>query len=158
MRTGKRSNVSSQVWLVWESCTWVVRAIDMSRRRVAETRAPIFGLFGGRLLSDDCSPISWPGVGGGGTFAYIMVWLHRIPPMMSALAFGYGVGMAAPDAAIDGARSAVGNAYDAASRPAPAAVAPGYQTHGYPPVGYGYPPPPPAVSYTHLTLPTIYSV
>ncbi|MEQ9321862.1 MAG: transglycosylase SLT domain-containing protein [Polyangiaceae bacterium] len=67
--------------------------------------------------------------------------------MMSALAFGYGVGMAAPDAAIDGARSAVGNAYDAAARPAPAAVAPGYQTHGYPPVGYGYPPPPPGYAY-----------
>lgn len=78
--------------------------------------------------------------------------------MMSALAFGYGVGMAAPDAAIDGARNAVGSAYDAASRPASAAVAPGYgaagyQAAGYPQPGYGYPPapgygyPPPGYGY-----------
>lgn len=31
-----------------------------------------------------------------------MVWLYKIPPMMSALAFGYGVGMAAPESTLDG--------------------------------------------------------
>ncbi|MBW2458535.1 MAG: transglycosylase SLT domain-containing protein [Deltaproteobacteria bacterium] len=36
-----------------------------------------------------------------------MAWLHNIPPMISALAFGYGVGMAAPDSTLDGMRMAL---------------------------------------------------
>ncbi len=36
-----------------------------------------------------------------------MDWLSKIPPMISALAFGYGLGMAAPEAAIDRVRTAV---------------------------------------------------
>jgi membrane-bound lytic murein transglycosylase D len=36
-----------------------------------------------------------------------MSLVHRIPPLISALAFGYGVGMAAPDGAIDSVHSAV---------------------------------------------------
>ncbi|AKT38897.1 lytic transglycosylase domain-containing protein [Chondromyces crocatus] len=36
-----------------------------------------------------------------------MSFVHKIPPMVSALAFGYGVGMAAPDAAITPVRAAV---------------------------------------------------
>ncbi len=37
-----------------------------------------------------------------------MAWLHNIPPMISALAFGYGVGMAAPDSTLDDMRLALG--------------------------------------------------
>lgn len=36
-----------------------------------------------------------------------MDWLSKIPPMISALAFGYGLGMAAPEAALDHVRGAV---------------------------------------------------
>jgi len=36
-----------------------------------------------------------------------MDWLSKIPPMISALAFGYGLGMAAPEAAFDRVRNAV---------------------------------------------------
>ncbi|MEM1031870.1 MAG: transglycosylase SLT domain-containing protein [Myxococcota bacterium] len=36
-----------------------------------------------------------------------MAWLYKIPPMMSALAFGYGVGTAAPDATLDGVAAVV---------------------------------------------------
>ncbi|MBM4373995.1 MAG: transglycosylase SLT domain-containing protein [Deltaproteobacteria bacterium] len=36
-----------------------------------------------------------------------MDWLSKIPPMISALAFGYGLGMAAPEAAFDRVRAAV---------------------------------------------------
>lgn len=36
-----------------------------------------------------------------------MDWLSKIPPMISAMAFGYGVGMAAPEAAFDHLRAAV---------------------------------------------------
>ena len=42
-----------------------------------------------------------------------MSLIHRIPPLISALAFGYGVGMAAPDGAITSVHSAV----SAAGRP-----------------------------------------
>jgi len=37
-----------------------------------------------------------------------MTWLEKIPPMVSALALGYGVGMSAPDSTIVRMRSAVG--------------------------------------------------
>src|SRR5690349_20069560 len=36
-----------------------------------------------------------------------MSLLHRIPPLVSALAFGYGVGMSAPDAALSPVQAAV---------------------------------------------------
>lgn len=39
-----------------------------------------------------------------------MSLLNRIPPLISALAFGYGVGMAAPDGALTSVRSAVSDA------------------------------------------------
>src|SRR5262249_48358468 len=39
-----------------------------------------------------------------------MSLLHRIPPMVSALAFGYGVGMAAPESTISSMHSAVAGA------------------------------------------------
>ncbi len=39
-----------------------------------------------------------------------MSLLHRIPPMISAIAFGYGVGMAAPEATIDSMQAAVAGA------------------------------------------------
>lgn len=73
-----------------------------------------------------------------------MEWLSKIPPMMSALAFGYGVGMAAPDAAIDDVRGAL-------SRP-PGAVAPGAALPPGAPPGWGpgwgpYPPPPHLYGY-----------
>lgn len=50
--------------------------------------------------------------------SYIMSLLHKIPPVISAIAFGYGVGMAAPEAAISSVRTAVtgearGGAYTA---------------------------------------------
>lgn len=38
--------------------------------------------------------------------AYTMSLVHKIPPMISALAFGYGVGMAAPEATISSVRAA----------------------------------------------------
>jgi membrane-bound lytic murein transglycosylase D len=57
-----------------------------------------------------------------------MSLLHRIPHLVSALAFGYGIGMTAPDAALAPVQAAVVAASDpqAASRPAPvkAAAAP----------------------------------
>jgi len=48
-----------------------------------------------------------------------MTLIHKIPPMVSALAFGYGVGMAAPESTI----SSVGAAVGGHGAPAPAAVA-----------------------------------
>lgn len=36
-----------------------------------------------------------------------MTLLHKIPPLISAIAFGYGVGMAAPESAIDSMQTAV---------------------------------------------------
>jgi len=38
---------------------------------------------------------------------YIMSLVHKIPPIISALAFGYGVGMAAPDSAISSVSAVV---------------------------------------------------
>ncbi len=66
-----------------------------------------------------------------------MDWLSKIPPMISALAFGYGVGMAAPETTIDRMRAAV----DGAGRPvaAQAPVPAGWQP--------GYPPPHPYAGY-----------
>jgi len=46
-----------------------------------------------------------------------MSLLHKIPPMISALAFGYGVGMAAPETTISSVQRAV-VAYHEAPRPA----------------------------------------
>lgn len=79
-----------------------------------------------------------------------MAWLYKIPPMISALAFGYGVGMATPDAAIHDVRSAVTN-YASGPRPGqpapfaqgPTGYAVGYAPYGYPPPGY----PPPGFGY-----------
>ncbi|MDC3956522.1 lytic transglycosylase domain-containing protein [Polyangium jinanense] len=48
-----------------------------------------------------------------------MSLLHRIPPLVSALAFGYGVGMSAPDAALAPVQAAV-----VAVAPAPGAARP----------------------------------
>ncbi len=60
-----------------------------------------------------------------------MSLLHRIPPLVSALAFGYGVGMSAPDAALRPVQAAVavyGGAGEApASAPSPAAPRPAQQ-------------------------------
>jgi membrane-bound lytic murein transglycosylase D len=41
------------------------------------------------------------------TVSYTMSVLHKIPALVSALAFGYGIGMAAPDATISSVQSAV---------------------------------------------------
>jgi len=51
-----------------------------------------------------------------------MSLLHRIPPLVSALAFGYGVGMTAPDAALSPVRAAV---MSAPASPSVAAPSPG---------------------------------
>ena len=45
-----------------------------------------------------------------------MAWLYKIPPMMSALAFGYGVGMAAPESTLDGMVPANGSPSRTAGR------------------------------------------
>ncbi len=75
-----------------------------------------------------------------------MPWLHKIPPMMSALAFGYGVGMAAPESAIDDARAAV-DAYRAAA-PTHGVAGRGPTAYAYPPPpAWGYPYPPPGYVY-----------
>jgi peptidoglycan lytic transglycosylase D len=76
-----------------------------------------------------------------------MVWLHRIPPLMSALAFGYGVGMATPDTALTDARAAWEAYRTSMQRGGGQPV--GRAPHGYPPpqaygpYAYAYPPPPP---------------
>jgi membrane-bound lytic murein transglycosylase D len=80
-----------------------------------------------------------------------MDWLSKIPPMISALAFGYGVGMAAPEATIDRVRTAVDTSRAAwAAQPAPAQPGwPGW--HGGAPMGWGpggpYAPPHPYAGY-----------
>lgn len=51
-----------------------------------------------------------------------MTLLHKIPPLISAIAFGYGVGMAAPESAIDSMQTAV--AGSPASHVATVAAAP----------------------------------
>ena len=63
-----------------------------------------------------------------------MVWLDKVPPLISALAFGYGVGMVTPDAALDDMQAAM-------TRYAPARYTPG--TPGTP----GHPAPPPVYGY-----------
>ncbi len=60
-----------------------------------------------------------------------MAWLHNVPPMISALAFGYGVGMAAPDSTLDGMRMALDPGVSA-SRHHPGSVGQG-------PMGVGAP-------------------
>ena len=47
-----------------------------------------------------------------------MSLLHRIPPLVSALAFGYGVGMTAPETALAPVRVAVGEHRDSGATPA----------------------------------------
>ena len=68
-----------------------------------------------------------------------MVWLHKIPPMMSALALGYGVGMAAPDSTIQDAQAAF-DAYGARQAPVshPHQIA-GHGPTGHPAYPYPYP-------------------
>src|SRR4051794_19095285 len=44
-----------------------------------------------------------------------MSLLHRIPPMVSALAFGYGVGMAAPESTLRTVHTAVAGPADSPS-------------------------------------------
>jgi membrane-bound lytic murein transglycosylase D len=77
-----------------------------------------------------------------------MAWFYKIPPMISALAFGYGVGMATPEAAIDDVESAVrryARSGNGMQQPGPriahGATGPayGYPPYGYPPPGYPYP-------------------
>ena len=51
---------------------------------------------------------------------YTMSLVHKIPPMISALAFGYGVGMAAPDSTITHVHAAV-SAYQQVAPPSAAA-------------------------------------
>ncbi len=51
---------------------------------------------------------------------YTMSLVHKIPPMISALAFGYGVGMAAPDSTITHVHAAV-SAYQQGAPPSAAA-------------------------------------
>src|SRR5690606_13806569 len=83
-----------------------------------------------------------------------MAWLSKIPPMMSALAFGYGVGTAAPEAAIDDVRGALaprtGVTTPGATLPSGVALPPGvvlppgavpYWAPYPPPQLYGYGPP-----------------
>ena len=53
-----------------------------------------------------------------------MSLIQRIPPLVSALAFGYGVGMAAPESTITSMEAAV-TAYHDGARPPPGALAPG---------------------------------
>lgn len=48
-----------------------------------------------------------------------MSLLHRIPPLVSAIAFGYGVGMTAPETALVPVRAAVGDYRESASTQAP---------------------------------------
>jgi membrane-bound lytic murein transglycosylase D len=49
-----------------------------------------------------------------------MSLIHKIPPLISALAFGYGVGMAAPESTISGVHAAV-SAYNQGAAPRPIA-------------------------------------
>src|SRR5262249_18721213 len=51
--------------------------------------------------------------------AYTMSLVHKIPPLVSALAFGYGVGMAAPDATISSVKAAVSVVQPGAASPPP---------------------------------------
>lgn len=75
-----------------------------------------------------------------------MAWFYKIPPMISALAFGYGVGMATPEQAIDDMESAVkrytrptGAGPMARNGHGPTGPAYGYAPYGYPPPGYAMP-------------------
>ncbi len=47
-----------------------------------------------------------------------MSLLHRIPPLVSAIAFGYGVGMTAPETALAPVRAAVGEQRESGATPA----------------------------------------
>lgn len=49
--------------------------------------------------------------------SYIMTLLSKLPPLVSAVAFGYGVGMAAPDSAISSLKTAVSGTAEVASVP-----------------------------------------
>jgi membrane-bound lytic murein transglycosylase D len=79
----------------------------------------------GKVASRFLARFFWPPVGTSATFRYIVDWLTRIPPMVSALAFGYGVGMAAPDSALSDVRTTVGSygaraaGFSAGARPLP---------------------------------------
>jgi membrane-bound lytic murein transglycosylase D len=71
-----------------------------------------------------------------------MDWLSKIPPMISALAFGYGVGMAAPETTIAHMHKAVDSA-SLAGRPQPSYPAPvqadGRSPYGVPPAAWPAP-------------------
>lgn len=53
-----------------------------------------------------------------------MSLVHKIPPMVSALAFGYGVGMAAPESTISSMSAAVSSYHEAPRQAAARAMAP----------------------------------
>src|SRR5262245_22017454 len=52
-----------------------------------------------------------------------MSLVQKIPPMVSALAFGYGVGMAAPDSTLSSMKTAVSVRREAPAAPATPALA-----------------------------------
>lgn len=54
---------------------------------------------------------------------YTMSLIHKIPPMVSALAFGYGVGMSAPESAITPVRTVVSAYHEGEVASAPIVVA-----------------------------------
>ncbi len=59
-----------------------------------------------------------------------MSLIHKIPPMISALAFGYGVGMAAPESTISSVNAAVNGSQEAPiAFVAPAPTAPVARHH-----------------------------
>lgn len=62
--------------------------------------------------------------------SYIMSLLYKLPPVISAVAFGYGVGMAAPDSAISSMKTAVSGTAEVAQLPVTGNVAAVPHPHG----------------------------
>lgn len=77
-----------------------------------------------------------------------MPWIHKIPPMISALAFGYGVGMATPDSTIDDLGHAMQRTQDHRAAP-PYGPPPGYAWVNVGPQWAGYGPPPGNAQSSH---------
>src|SRR6187551_3709074 len=71
-----------------------------------------------------------------------MSLVHKIPPLVSALAFGYGVGMAAPQSAITSVQSAVSTYQPAAARATAPVVALAAAPPQYAPPARGFDAPP----------------
>src|SRR5580704_15902320 len=132
IRTGKRSNVASNCWLAWVSKTLATCATGMEAsladpvllsgllgvasgapRRLRKPHPRPLPAGGRRGEGRGVLPVSCPQYLQGATLSHTMSLVQRIPPMISALAFGYGVGMAAPEATLASVHDAVAGYHEA---------------------------------------------